>query len=246
MLEFDESAYSGSCVRVVEDQSRSATLDLVPAGDLDAQRLLEELLEEHKPPVPAGEQFEGLHFLLFTPFRYPPLRHGSRFGQRHERALFYAAEQLRSAFAEKAYYLLLFASQTEAKLEPHVSTCTSFEAAVKTRRCVDLSAPAYASMQRKLRSPTRYTFTQQLGSQLRAAGVELIRYVSARDPESGLNVALFEPVFARKQPSALRAWRCVNQSEGVAFQAKHSFSPEEYRFSVADFLVKGRLPSPAA
>ena len=70
---------SGRAWRVVESQHLFSTRKLV---DSDAeQALLEELIEEVKPPtgVPAG-----LHYLLFTPFRYPPLRHGSRFGTRAE------------------------------------------------------------------------------------------------------------------------------------------------------------------
>ncbi|MDI7027707.1 RES family NAD+ phosphorylase, partial [Pseudomonas aeruginosa] len=63
---------------------------------------LEELLESSKPPVPADA--EPLHYLLKTPFRYPPLRWGSRFGRRHEPSLFYAALKLETAMAESAYY----------------------------------------------------------------------------------------------------------------------------------------------
>ncbi|MCY0725978.1 RES family NAD+ phosphorylase, partial [Klebsiella pneumoniae] len=45
-----------------------------------------------------------LHYLLKTPFRYPPLRWGSRFGSVHEPSLFYAAQRLQTAMAEAAYY----------------------------------------------------------------------------------------------------------------------------------------------
>ncbi|MCC3263614.1 RES family NAD+ phosphorylase, partial [Paenibacillus polymyxa] len=64
--------------------------------------LLEELIETSKPQLPPST--ETLHYLLKTPFRYPPLRWGSRFGRRHEPSLFYAALRLETAMAEAAYY----------------------------------------------------------------------------------------------------------------------------------------------
>lgn len=62
----------GRLVRLVESQEQVATLQLVDT--LEEQALLEELLESGKPPVPADA--EPLHYLLKTPFRYPPLRWG--------------------------------------------------------------------------------------------------------------------------------------------------------------------------
>lgn len=62
----------GRLVRLVESQEQVATLQLVDT--LEEQALLEELLESSKPPVPADA--EPLHYLLKTPFRYPPLRWG--------------------------------------------------------------------------------------------------------------------------------------------------------------------------
>lgn len=61
---------------MVEAQYIVATLKIVESRA--EQELLEEILEEHKPPVPP-EAF-GLDYLLFSPFRYdtrPPS--GSRF-----------------------------------------------------------------------------------------------------------------------------------------------------------------------
>ncbi len=92
--------------RVVEGQRIISTRSLV---DSDAEHdLLEELIDASKPALPPEPAFAGLHYLLYTPFRYPPLRHGSRFGRRHERALWYGAEELDTALAEVAYYRLLF------------------------------------------------------------------------------------------------------------------------------------------
>ena len=89
--------------RVVESQHQVSTRKLVDSAH--EQLLLEQLIDGAKPPDLTGGRS---HYLLFTPFRYPPLRHGSRFGRRHERGIWYGSLELRSAFAEVAYYRLLF------------------------------------------------------------------------------------------------------------------------------------------
>src|SRR5215831_5396257 len=92
--------------RAVESQTLISTRKLVDSDD--EQAILEELIESAKPPVREGAEFASLHFLLYTPFRYPPLPHGSRFGTRHERGIWYGSLALRTVFAEVAYYRLLF------------------------------------------------------------------------------------------------------------------------------------------
>ena len=72
--------------RVVEGQHQISTRKLV-ASDAE-QALLEALIETVKPGQLSPAR---LHYLLATPFRYPPLRHGSRFGRRFEPGLWYGA-----------------------------------------------------------------------------------------------------------------------------------------------------------
>src|SRR6478672_10673303 len=93
--------------RVVESQHQVSTRKLVDSNE--EQALLEELIDGVKPlDVTNGK----LHYLLSTPFRYPPLRHGSRFGRRHERGIWYGSLTRRPAFAEVSYYRLLFLEGT--------------------------------------------------------------------------------------------------------------------------------------
>ena len=98
--------------RVVEAQHQVSTRKLVDSND--EQSLLEEMIDRVKPPDLTGGR---LHYLLFTPFRYPPLPHGSRFGGRHESGIWYGSLDHRSAFAEVAYYRLLFLEGTHASLD---------------------------------------------------------------------------------------------------------------------------------
>src|SRR5882762_5938398 len=125
---------SASPWRVVEAQHQVATRKLVDSDE--EQAVLEDVLERYKPPLQAGER---LHYLLSTPFRYPPLRNGSRFGTRRERGIWYGAETLRSAFAEVAYYRLLFLEGTRADLGLVETDLTVFQARVRTRRGLDLT-----------------------------------------------------------------------------------------------------------
>ena len=111
---FEPTRLAGPAWRAVESQHVTSTRKLVDSDD--EQQLLESLIDAAKPPWPSGRRFVGLHYLLATPFRHPPLRYGSRFGTRRERGIFYCAETQATVFAEKAYYVLLFLDGTEADI----------------------------------------------------------------------------------------------------------------------------------
>ncbi len=227
--------------RAVESQYLVSTRRLV---DSDAeQHLLEEMLEGVKPPLPKAR---ALHYLLFTPFRYPPLRHGSRFGARHERGLWYGGEEQRTVFAEVAYYRLLFLEATAATLSPLSLELSAFQASVRTERAVDLTRPPFDTYQEAISSPTAYAESQALGVAMREAGVLAFRYVSARDLKKGACLALFSAkAFAKTQPTPPQAWHCVATKERVEVQKKDVFGRLSFSFPRTDFAVDGRLPRPA-
>lgn len=123
-------SYQALCWRLVEAQHRYSTLKLTD-GNAE-QALLEELIEESKPAIPA--ECRHLHFLLATPFRYgADYPRGSRF-RRAGRTLgvFYAAEQVTTAVAEMAFYRLLFFSESPDTPWPaNASEYTAFSAGLK-------------------------------------------------------------------------------------------------------------------
>lgn len=162
--------------RVVEAQHQVSTRKLVDSAD--EQELLEQLIERVKPPELTGGL---LHYLLFTPFRYPPLPHGSRFGGRHERGIWYGSESRRTAFAEVAYYRLLFLEGTRAELGAVTTQLTAFTVHMTSARAIDLVAAPFDAHRKAIASPSRYASSQALGHAMRTAGVELFRYPSARD-----------------------------------------------------------------
>jgi hypothetical protein len=227
--------------RAVEAQHHVSTRKLVDS--IEEQILLEELIERAKPPAVANDR---LHYLLSTPFRYPPLRYGSRFAGRHERGLWYGSETRRTVFAEIAYYRFVFLEGTGADLGAVTTQLTAFTVRVRTTRGIDLVSPPFDVHRRAISSPARYAASQALGAAMRAAGVELFRYVSARDAEAGVNVGLFSPsVFGNAKPRALETWHCTATRDRVEVTKRDYFERATYAFERASFLIDGLLPAPA-
>ena len=239
--------------RVVEAQHVVATRKLVDSAA--EQAVLEDLIERAKPPVPPEPELAGLHYLLATPFRHPPLPRGSRFGTRAERGLWYGADRVPTALAEATYYRLVFLEGTAAEIEPILVDLSVFRAAVRTARGIDLTSPrsteGWAEHESEISSPTSYTTSQELGRALRAAGVEAFRYRSARDPERGTNLALFTPrAFAAKRPDSSETWYCVATRSVVELSSRRLLDRgargrETHRFPRELFEVDGKLPAPA-
>ena len=227
--------------RVVEAQHQVSTRKLVDSAE--EQALLEEMIDSIKPPdVTRGR----LHYLLFTPFRYPPLPHGSRFGRRSERGIWYGSTELRTAFAEVSYYRLIFLEGTHAALGTVTTALTAFTADIRTARGIDLVMPPFAAYRRDIASPTSYQSTQALGAAMREAGVEAFRYPSARDADGGINVAAFVPsVFGKSKPKSLETWHCAASRRQVDVTQGDYFMRSRFTFHREQFLVKGLLPAPA-
>lgn len=228
--------------RVVEAQHQLSTRKLVDSAA--EQELLEELIESVKPRNVASDK---VHFLLFTPFRYPPLRLGSRFGTRHERGIWYGSEVQRTAFAEVSYYRLLFLQGTHADFDALSTTLTAFTTLMQSAQAVDLASAPFNTYHDRISSPNSYTESQALGAAMREDGIELFRYSSARDSQGGCNVAAFSHlVFHRAKPRNFETWHCTATQDLVEF-LRPSFvgKRERLAFTRSQFEVDGVLPSPA-
>ena len=226
--------------RVVESQQQVSTRKLVDSRE--EQELLEALIDRVKPAPVASAATQ--HYLLTTPFRYPPLRHGSRFGARWEGGIWYGSETHETMFAEVAYYRMVFLEGTSADLGTITAQLTAFRVNARSAKGIDLVAKPFAAHRTAIASPTSYAETQALGAGMRDAGVELIRYPSARDARGGTNVAAFTPkVFGRSRPRDMETWHCL-ATRGVVEVTRH-LSRDAFRFPRAQFLVGGKLPAPA-
>ncbi|HTE54908.1 MAG TPA: RES family NAD+ phosphorylase [Kofleriaceae bacterium] len=214
---------------------------------LEEQELLEELIERQKPPAPEGREFHGLHQLLGTPFRYPPLRWGSRFGQRHERGIWYGSLTVPTALAEVAYYRMVFLDGTTANISP-VAELTAFSAGFASDAAADLTRTPFERYVPQISSPTDYRDAQMLGTEMRADGVEVFQYRSARDRDGGSNLGLFTPrAFSSKRPGREQAiWVCYAGRQRVDMLRKNLLSGrDKLSFPRSDFEVGGLLPAPA-
>jgi len=198
---------------MVEAQHAAATMKLVDSAQ--EQLLLEDMLESAKPPLPAAAR--GLHYLLATPFRYPPLPSGSRFRGAGEPGVFYAAERLPTACAELGYWRWRFLRDVPALSRIDAVAHTGFRSAIRAL-AVDLRKPPLVRDANRWSDPRSYAATQELARRSRKAKVEAIRYASVRDPGHGGCVALLTPEgFAAKSPrgAAQTWWLSVQQDRAI-------------------------------
>ncbi len=166
--------------RTVEAQHVVATRALVDT--LAEQELLESLLDEAKPRVPPPCQ--GLDYLLYTPFRYPPTHAGSRFRAYTDPGVWYGAEHIRSCCAEIGYWRWRFVSDSRGLERLDAVPHTIFQATAKGR-AVDLRVKPFVKNRGAWTDANDYGACQRFALTTREAQVQLIRYESVRDPDRG-------------------------------------------------------------
>jgi len=204
-------SWQGTAWRMVEAQHIASTMKIVDSQD--EQDVLELLLERSKPAHP---KMDGqLDYLLATPFRYDPLRGGSRFRAATDSGVFYGAESVRTASVELGYWRWKFLKDAVdlQRLEPVAHT--AFRADVSTR-AIDLRQAPFASNAPIWMHPSDYSGTQQLALASRNAGIGGIVYASVRDPKPAWCLALLTPVaFSSRKPHAAMQtwWLAVHQDE---------------------------------
>jgi hypothetical protein len=213
--------------RAVEAQHRVSTLRLVDT--LAEQAQLEALLEGSKPALPAVAG-TARHYLLLTPFRYPP-RHpgGSRFRAATDPGVFYGADERRTACAELGFWRWRFLMESPAlqRLEPLAHTLFQASAAGV---CIDLRAAPFDRDAPSWADPTSYHACQQIGVEARAAGIVVIRYRSVRDPQGGACAAVLQPGALGPQLLAEQTWRLAVTRERVQWQRDSVLQPESFEF----------------
>jgi len=150
---FELTPYAGKVWRFVEDQNTSSTMKLVDT--MDEHAILEELLDASKPPVPVACQH--LHYLQFTPFRYPA-RHATRFRRKGDRrGVYYAAETIQTAATEVAFYRMLFFVESPETDPPKAPFAMSvFSTEIDTPRALDMVAACDADLRADCADPVDY------------------------------------------------------------------------------------------
>jgi hypothetical protein len=119
-----------------------------------------------EPLVDNLEQLARLEAMVET--SKPPLRHGSRFGSRQYRGMFYGSRSRGGCLVEGAYDGLLF---WEGLIDPPAAPIrrrqTLFSLLLNASRGLRLQAIAAEAAQASLRDPLAYGPTQQLGAWMR-------------------------------------------------------------------------------
>lgn len=211
--------------RAVEGQHVVSTMRLVE-NDPARQQLLESILEESKPPLPA--EAGKLHYLLATPFRYPPSQHGSRFRLPLAPGVLYAAMERRTACAEMGYRRWRFIQDSLGLEGIPAAAQTLFRLGARGI-AVDLREPPLSRASDKWTSPDDYSETQRLGSIARELEVALVLYRSVRDPERGGCVAVLEAAAIHpRQPVARETWYLTVTGTGAIWQ--HDADTFSFRF----------------
>jgi RES domain len=238
-LSFERRSYQGPCWRLVEAQHQVSTLKLTDT--LDEQAMLEDLLEETKPKLPAAAR--GLHYLMAAPFRYgAPYPTGSRFRRAgRSDGVFYGAERPQTAAAEMAFHRLLFYADSPATPWPaDAAEFTAFNVPVQTERALDLTHPPFSAARPLWTDPVAYGPCQDFADRARQAEADLIRYESVRDPEHDANLAVLSPsAFATREPEQFETWRLRVGPFGA--QVMREFPAERYQFDRDAFAADPRL-----
>lgn len=188
--------WQGSGWRAVEAQHKNATLALTMGNVID-QGILEDIIEDAKPPLPKAAK--GLHFLLGTPFRYlPPPPSGSRFRGRFDPAVFYGAEDIKTACAEAGYWRLRFWLDSAALASRSASLqMTLFEFHGATQLHLDLTLPPFRAQRKAWIHPSDYGKTQELATRARHENIEMLRSESVRNSPDGRCLAILAPAVFR-------------------------------------------------
>lgn len=227
--------------RLVEDQYQNQTRDLVDS--LEEQELLETLLEAAKPPAPALEKAKPFHFLLWTPFRYYPLRPGSRFGTRGEKGIWYWSLEPSVALTEMAFLRLRFLNDTNAPLVLQTQF-TVFPATIVSNYVIDLTQKPFLSCRNQISHRLTYRYSQLLGASMRKAYVECCLYFSVRCKD-GINAAVFSLralAQASLNESKFQRWHCYGTKDKLEFHRSSLIKTEHLVFERAQFEIRGVFP----
>jgi hypothetical protein len=233
------TSYANSVCRMVETQEYAATTSLV--DDLEEQAILEQILDDFKPHY--ADNTQNLHYLISTPFRYPPLKYGSRFGAITEPSYFYASETIQTCLSEAAFYRFYLIDGTETPFPKTIQSEHSlFFVKVSSTHTLDLTQIADAAIQNQLTDPESYSLTQKVGLHARQDGADLLRYFSARSQDQGINVAIDNhKIIQSEKPEDKVEYICqLDPQTGILrFSQPRTFP---LMFTREQFLLDGKLP----
>ena len=199
--------------RIVESDLEVATLSIT--NSLAEQSRLEELLEEIKPMSHVSKK----HYLLTTPFRYPPLKYGSRYGTANMKSFFYGSKEPITCLYECAYYRFLFLNDIETQFEEPIQTNhLLFSCSVSTEQSLELTHDRFQCIRKMITHPSDYSFTQKIGSWAVENNFEVIKFPSARY-KTGINYAIASINNIKSRvPKNVERLPCTSTPDRVVFK----------------------------
>ena len=217
--------------RAVEAQHVASTMALVDS--VAEQTVLERLVESSKPPVPREVARLNLHWLLFTPFRYPPPPGGSRFRGPNDPGVFYGAEHARTACAEVGYWRWRHLRDTPgiAAMPPRPQTVFKVPA---SGTAIDLRDAPFDRDRDQWAHRSDYGPCQAMGRVAREAGTQWLSYESVRDSRrGGCGVVFDATAFAARKPTEQQGWILTVTQARVVWQRSDPLDPGVFEFSAA-------------
>ncbi|HYD77066.1 RES family NAD+ phosphorylase [Ramlibacter sp.] len=206
--------------RGVEAQHRVATMRLV--DNREEQLLLEQLLEDSKPPLPPGAA--GAHYLLFTPFRYVP-DWPSRFRRPHEAGAWYGADDPVTVAAELAHWRWRFFMDSDGLREGQLVTEHTFFQARFAGRELDITVPPWVEHRARWRHPSDYSSCHELAACVRSLEPppQSIRYESARREAGWCEVVFDVQALSLPRLHLQQTWTCKTTRELVMFSHEDEY-----------------------
>ncbi len=213
--------------RGVETQYIAASMQLVDT--LEEQDVLEQLLEESKPPTIQPQSPK--HYLLLSPFRYFP-QHSSRFRPSQQSGLWYGSSTLEGACSEIAYWRMRFILDSAGlSTDGPVMTFHTFYQASVEGLAINLMDMPWSACSHLWKHTSDYSATHKLAEAAAAANIQWIQYESVRAPTCPL-AAVFTPdalhATNAEIESSKQEWICKATRDAVLMRRKDGSAQFEW------------------
>ena len=197
----------GTFYRFIAKEASNSTAKVTDT--IEEIELLETLVRESRTDMPIGE-YANYHPLLIRPFFTPPFPGGSRFGSETDFGVFYCAETIETAAAERGYYVQKFRNDADALTLMQGAPHSLITVQVETQ-IVDVRIPPFKKRQDIFLENIDYSGTQKFAGVVRLTQVSGIIYTSVRNPIKSSCLAVLTPrAFKKKAPISLNeSWIAI-------------------------------------
>ena len=217
------------CRFVIKDARRSLSKITDTNGELE---LVESAIRRQRDLF--DQKFRDLHPLLQMPFLAKSYPGGSRFRGNFDPGVFYCADTVQTAAAERGYHHHRFVKNSPNLITTGPTPFTFFTAKI-SMKVVDVRNAPFSKASAIFEDKNNYADTQRFASVVRQSEVLGITYTSVRSHHKGFCIAMLSPEgFASKQPTRWdENWLCVADANGARWinnstQASHESMSFDY------------------